>query len=396
MRSRPRRQWAAGLLVISCVVTVRAAWAEPYLAVREGYNCSACHTNVTGGGKRTDIVTTHPRELLHYPDFFPVLSSPADKFTGEVNKYIGVGGDLRVSNLATFQDQGVNGRVDNNKVFRGRLETDTLDTTEAALYMELRLIPDHLSLYVDQRFAPSTDTREAWGILRGLPLNGFVKAGRMFLPYGLELQDDTALIRGGNPKDASATTNFSFSTRQAGVEVGIEPGPYSAIVAVSDGSSGDRDLWVTGTVSAMWTDVPIVHNVFAGGSAAHMGGSSDNVEFGFFGGSNLGPLTGLAEVDFLETRTAVSGGHQGTFITYGELDYLLLDWLNVKGTIDYADDDGDLSSRADDSENRVSFGLEPFLSRFLQTRIFYRVGNGIETKATHNQNQLLAELHLFF
>ena len=372
----------------------RAAWAEPYLAVREGYNCSGCHTNVTGGGKRTEIVTTHPREILRYPDFLGTFSSPADKFTGEVNKYIGVGGDLRVSNLATFQDQGVNGRVDNNKVFRGRLETDSLDATEAAVFLELRLIPDALSFYVDQQFATSTQTREVWGMLRGLPWNGFIKAGRMFQPYGLQLQDDTAFIRGG--ANVSATTNFSFNTRQPAAEIGIEPGPYSAIVAVSDGTSKDRDLWVPGTVSAMWTDLPVVRNVFVGGSAAHMGGQSENFEFGFFGGTNLGPLTGLAEVDFLDTRTPTSGGHQGTFISYGELDYLALGWLNVKGAISYADDDGDLSSRADDSENVVRVGVEPFLNRFLQLRVFYQVSNGVENKPNHNQNQLLTELHLFF
>jgi len=388
------RTWPAVAVVTMWLLSAAASRAEPYIAVREGYNCSGCHTNITGGGKRTDIVMTHPREILRYPDFLGTFTTPADKFTGEVNKYIGLGGDLRVSNLATFQDQGVNGRVDNNKAFRGRLETDTLDTTEATVFFELRLIPDYLSFYLDQQFATSAQTREVWGLLRGLPFNGFIKAGRMFLPYGLQLQDDNAFIRGGT--NGSATTNFSFNTRQPGVEIGIEPGPYSAILAVTDGTSGDRDVWVTGTVSAMWTDIPIVRNVFVGGSGAHMGGSTDNVEFGFFGGTNLGPVTGLAEVDFLDTRSPTSNGHRGTFISYGELDYLALDWLNVKGTIDYADDDGDLSNRSDDSENRVSFGIEPFLNRFTQVRIFYRVSNGVENKPNHNQNQLLAELHLFF
>lgn len=383
-----------GVVALVVWIVASVAQAEPYLAVREGYNCSGCHTNITGGGKRTDIVATHPHDILRYPAFLGDLASPTDKFTGEINKYVSVGGDLRVSNLATFQDLGNNGRVDNNKAFRGRLETDTIDATEAVTFLEVRLIPDHLSFYLDQRFSPNTDTREVFGLLRGLPANGFIKAGRMFLPYGLQLQDDNAFIRAG--QNGSATTNFSFNTRQAAVELGIEPGPYSAIIAVSDGSSGDRDVWVTGTVSAMWTDLPVVRNVFAGASAAHMGGGSQNFEFCFFGGTNLGPVTGLAEVDFLDTRTSTSDGHRGTFISYGELDYLALDWLNVKGTIDYADDDGDLSQRSDDSENRVSFGLEPFLSRFLQLRLFYRVSNGVESKPNHNQNQLLAELHLFF
>jgi hypothetical protein len=382
------------MLVAWLSMAASTAHAEPYLAVREGYNCGGCHTNVTGGGKRTDIVATHPRELLRYPKWLGTFASPTDKFTGEVNKYIGLGADLRVTNLATFQDRGVDGRVDNNEAFRGRLETNTLEVSEAVTFLELRLIPERLSFYLDQRFAPNTDTREVFGILRGLPFNGFIKAGRMFLPYGLQLQDDSSFIRGG--QNGSATTNFSFNTRQTAVEVGFEPGPYSAILAVSDGSAGDRDLWMTGTVSALWTDLPVVRSVLLGGSASRMGGGSENVQFGFFGGTNLGPFTALAEVDILATRVSAADGSHGTFIGYGELDYLLGGWLNLKGTFDYADDDGDLSQRADDSENRFGIGLEPFLTRFLQTRLFYRVSNGIRSKASHNQSQILAELHLFF
>lgn len=388
----PHRTFAV-VVLWGMLLLARAAQAEPYLAVREGYNCSGCHTNVTGGGKRSDIPTIHAHDILHYPNWFGKFSNPTDPFTGEVNKYISLGGDLRVSNVATFQDQGANGRVNNNTAFRGRLQTDTLDVNEAETYLELRLIPEMLTFYLDQEFAPSTDTREVFGLLRGLPFNGFVKAGRMFLPYGLQLLDDTAFIRGG--RNGSSTTNFSFNTRQAAFEVGVEPGPYSAIFAVSNGASGDRDVWVSGTVSAMWTEVPVVRNVFLGGSAAHMGGSVDNVEFCFFGGSNLGPLTGLGEVDFLETNTATAG-QQGTFIGYGELDYLLMRWLNLKSTVSYSDDDGDLTSRANDSENVVTVGLEPFLNRFVQTRLTYSVSNGVESKPNHNQDLWIAELHLFF
>ena len=57
--------------------------------------------------------------------------------------------------------------------------------------------------------------------------------------------------------------------------------------------------------------------------------------------------------------------------------------------------DGTLGN-TNDSENRVRFGLEPFLNRFLQPRLFYSISNGVQSNPTHNQNVLLAELHLFF
>lgn len=383
---------------VSCLLLWAApAFAEPYLAVREGMKCSACHTNMNGGGKRTDLVITHAREVLHYPNFFGTFSNPSQFFNGEINQYAAIGADMRVSNRAVFEDKpDSNGRVDNDEVFRGRLETDEFDVTELALYGELRLIPDMLTLYVDQRFQPQTDNREAFALLKGvLPWNGFVKAGRMFLPYGLQLQDDRAFIRGG--ANGSVNTGFSFNQQQAGVEVGFEPGPFSVQVALTDGAGGDRDLQVTGTAFALFDELPVVRNLLVGGSFSRVGppGNQTTV-FGFFTGTNFERLTLLAEVDFRDDKNSTTNGrHVGRFITYAEADYLLWDWLNVKATIDYADDDGDLASLTDDSEQRVGFGLEPFLNRFVQPRLFYWIGNGVRSQPSHNQNVLLAELHVF-
>lgn len=382
--------------------------AEPYIAVREGFRCSACHVNMTGGGKRTDLVATHARDILHYPNFFGKFSNPPEFFTGEINKYLALGADLRASNTAIFQDGKPDpdgtfrGQVSNDEVFRGRLEEDKLDVTEALGYLDVRLIPDYLTVYVDQRFQPTTDNREAFGLLRGvLPWNGYVKAGRMFLPYGLQLQDDTAFIRGGN--NGSVTTGFSFNVQQAAFEVGFEPGPFTVIAAVSDGSSNDRDVQITTTESVLLTDVPVVRTVLLGNSFSRVGppatgdhGSNQTVVFGFFAASNLGRLTYLGEADFRDDRSPDTNNHWvGRFIAYGEGDYLFFDWLNLKVAVDYSDSDGNIHD-VNDSENRVSIGLEPFLNRFLQPRLFYRVSNGVRKDPTHNQSIILAEIHALF
>src|SRR5437879_539140 len=91
-------------VVCSVVLPVMPVRAEPYFAVREGLKCSACHTNMNGGGKRSDLVSTHARDLLHYPTFFGVFSNPPEFFTGEINKYLALGADLRANETATFQD----------------------------------------------------------------------------------------------------------------------------------------------------------------------------------------------------------------------------------------------------------------------------------------------------
>ena len=390
---------ARKLLLIALLLGSSApAAAEPYFAVREGFKCSACHVNMTGGGKRTEFVSAHAKELLHYPSFIAALAKPADSFNGELfAPYVAIGANLRTSFTSTFQAQGDDGDVKNDKVFRSRLDDIDIAVTDALGYLEVRLIPDWLTFYLDQRFAPQTTTREVWGMLR-LPWDVYLKGGKMFLPYGLELQDDTAFIRGG--RNGSVTTGFSFDQQQPAFEIGWEPGPIAAAFAVSDGAGDDRDVQVTGTVYSLFTEVPVVRNVLVGGSGSRVGPpGTETIVAGFFGGFNLFGFTYLGECDFgwyRDNSNPSTKDTHGRFIHYSELDYLLFKWLNVKATIDYADDDGDLTQRTNDSENRVSFGLEPFFAKFLQTRLFYRIGNGVRSNPGHNQNQLIAEIHVFF
>src|SRR2546426_12806219 len=88
-------------LAVSILLLSAPTLAEPYFAVREGLRCSSCHTNMNGGGKRTDLVSTHARDLLHYPTFFGAFSNPPEFFSGEINKYLALGADLRANETAT-------------------------------------------------------------------------------------------------------------------------------------------------------------------------------------------------------------------------------------------------------------------------------------------------------
>lgn len=390
------RWWIIALCAVALSLATMAE-AEPYIAVREGYKCSACHVNMTGGGMRTSFVAAHAREILHYPDWFAALTRPADAFTGEVNQYVALGADLRTSLSFIMQDKGSDGTVKNNVVFRGRLDETDVSVDEAVGYLNVNLIPDWLTVYLDQRFAPSVDTREIWGMLY-LPWDAYLKAGKMFLPYGLQIQDDTAFIRGG--RNGSATTGFSFNVSQPAFEAGWEPGPFSISTAVSQGVVNDRDVQVTGTAYGMFGGLPVVRDILAGVSGSYNGGDSQTSLIGLFAGFNLGRFTYVGEVDFRNDDfvdgTTGQRYNVGTFMTYSEGNYLAFDWLNVKVAFDYADWSGTLPRQGHDAENRFSIGLEPFLARFLQVRTFYRVGNGIESNPSHNQDIWSAEIHVFF
>ena len=152
----------------------------------------------------------------------------------------------------------------------------------------------------------------------------------------------------------------------------------------------------------MFTDLPVVgnrvRNFLIGGSATRVSPSgSDTVVAGAFTGFNTGLFTYLDEVDFRwDKNVATDNQRRGHFIHYSEGNFLLFDWLNAKIAFDYADYDGDLAQSGDDNENRFSVGLEPFLARFLQLRLSYRISNGVRSRPDHNQNLLIGELHVFF
>ena len=78
---------------------------------------------------------------------------------------------------------------------------------------------------------------------------------------------------------------------------------------------------------------------------------------------------------------------------YGEANYLWRDWMNTKVAFDIYDPS---DNEAEDTLTRISFGIEPFIDRFLQLRLFYRIFNGPENLPATNRDELTLEAHLFF
>ncbi len=396
------------LAILLAGVLLGSAWearAEPYMAIREGRKCGACHVNLRGGGMRTLLAITHMKEITHYRDLFPEFEETSESFNGQITSFFSIGGDLRVDDAIVFQDEpNAEGRVPNDKVFRSRVDENILEVREAALYGRVDLYQEYLSFYIDVSFAPGgTNVREVFGLLRGLlPWDGYVKAGRFYLDYGLGYETDD-LFSLDNPSQnlfVRGRTGTAFTAYDDGIEIGLQPGPFHIAASVTDGPAGDADVRVTFTAYAMLRDLPVIDNAILGASLLRVAPTgSERIAYGFFAGANLGRLEYHAEVDFIHDdldATATAPAKQvGTFLAYGELNYLLLDWINTKLFGEYADNDG-RPDMIDTAQNRFGVGIEPFLSRFLQARLFYSVANGPENLPIANQNWLVMELHLFF
>lgn len=341
------------------------AGAEPYLALRTGYKCSQCHVNRTGGGKRTGFGVVYSQ--IRLPLLVAKLDGGSGLFARELNEQISLGGNLRTANTTTF---------------RGGKDDNALTLTEANLYVEAEVVKGLLSFYFDETLGPGgASNREAFGLIQGLPLDGYVKAGRLLLPFGFRLLDDQAFIR--------QRTGFNYTTSDLGVEVGLEPGPLSFAAALSNGTQGGPENNAAKQFSLVGSTV--FRSFRVGGSfSQNKSPAGTRRVFGAFGGFNLGRFTFLGEADRIEDDAGGQETWQNLFFLEGDL--LLTRGVNLKATYEFLDPNTRIGENA---RTRVRVGLEPFLTQFLQLGVFYVFNQDIP-RSRSDQDQLTIELHTFF
>ena len=354
------------LLLLACA----AAHAEPYLAVAYGYKCGQCHVNPTGGGERNTFgeifsQTTLPAEHI---------DTGTDIWTGALNKFIAIGGDVRYQ----FEAQQVPGQTTTNQ----------FDLEQARAYLSVNVIPDRLLLYADEQVAPGQAlNREAWGMFWWGEHTWYVKAGQMYLPFGLRLQDQTAFVK--------QVTGINMTTPDNGMELGYEHGPWDAQLAISNGtaaaaptSNGKEESLQGQYVSNHWR-----FGLAANFNDANPDGSREM--YGMFGGLHTGPIAWLLEADAIDdhSRPPGPGGQQRQLVGLLEANYAIRRGNNLKITYEYFDPDRDVSH---DQQTRWSFVYEWTPVQFLQVRGGARLNDGIPQAPDQHLHLYFVELHGFF
>lgn len=356
------------LLAILALAVSASAAAEPYLAVFAGQKCGTCHVNPTGGGKRTAYGAVYGQSELSRE--FLEVGGRTEYLTGEINRWLAVGGDYR-------------GRFSYTDIPNQDSESD-FDTERATLYAELRLIPGFLSLYIDEQVAPGSATsRELYALLT--PANGryTLKAGKFFLPYGLRLEDDTAFIR--------QATGINFDTPDNGVEAGLELGPWSAQLALTNGTSGaaenDSGKQLSGLVS-------YVRSRWRVGASLNFNDADagDRRLAGMFVGLRTGPVAWLAEVDWINDEGTTTG-ERDLLAGLAEGNWRIARGHNLKLTYEYFDPDDDVD---EDEQTRYSVVWEYSPVQFTQLRVGARIYDGIPQNDLQNRDEAFAELHVYF
>ncbi len=336
------------------------ASAEPWIAIRTGLKCSACHVNRSGGGARNDFGSIYAQTLLTW--------APGTVRSRALNEFLFLGLDFRLRASGTVSQA---------------TPRTSFDLDEAQAYLEARLVRDRVALYIDQTLGPNRAVaRELFLLLEKLPLNGYAKAGKLLLPYGLRLKDDAEFVRG--------ITGFTYATPDQGVELGIEPGHWSVAIALANGNVGAAEDDSGKLASVTVAHVRPGYRIGLSGSRNTGDGFRRDV-YGGFGGLRLGPLGFLAEADQVEER-AQGGAIRRQLVAVVEGDLWLRQGLNAKVTYGHHDRDRDV---ADDQRVRWRFGLEAFPDPFVQLSGFYILEDDVP-QAQDDLDRVLLELRLHF
>lgn len=361
--------YLAGLLALAILLGGGRAIAEPYLAVRMGLKCTSCHVNPTGGGLRTNFGDVFSQtELPAHP-----LHGDWGLWTGAVTQWLRMGGDFRYD--ANFTRTP------------GEAGTDHLQIQQGRLYGEAEAIPDRLIFYVDEQVTPGPGApinHEAYAIYWSAAHDWYIKAGRMYLPFGFRLEDQTAFVY-----DVSSITMYAPDN---GVEFGWLRGHWDTQVTVTNATAAGALPSTSGKEYGL--QASYVEPQWRAGVTAHEDDSpfARRKIFGVFGGLHTGPVDWLGEIDSVENEFAPLNGVTEAAALL-EADWLIRPGNNLKLTLERYDPDRDVH---DNERSRYSLVYELTPIQFVQLRAGVRDYYGPRGIASESSNLYFIQLHVFF
>ena len=357
---------ALAVLCAGIALSSQAVRAEPYFAVYKGLQCSACHSHPAGGGKRTAFGNAFAQTELPAERVGP---ADAELWTGAVSRWLAVGANLRADyRYADIPNQDV---------------TSEFAVRRGTAYLEATLVPNRLSVYVDEQFAPGANlNREAYVRLDSAGGRFHLIGGQFFLPYGLRFQDDTAFVR--------EATGTNFTNPDRGLQIGYDSGPWSTQLSLTNGTGGGPETDTGKQIS--WAGQYVRQGWRIGASANLNDADAGNREMGnLFAGLRTGPIVWLAEADLIQDDTP--GGEETEAIAgYLEADWLFGNGHNLKFAYDYFDPDDDV----DENHNvRWSLLWEYVPMQFLQFRLGARIYDAPPEDDFLNRDEYFLEIHGF-
>lgn len=361
------KNYFAFLICVMGLLLINTAHAEPYLAIKNNTQCSTCHVNPAGGGARNTYGAYYGTHVL------PQTAGSLELFdAGKFGETLRIGGDLRTNYYQSDRDEGE--------------DTRGFETQSGQLYVVLQPKDSRFSLYIDEQIAPGGALNRETFILTKLNGNHFLKAGRIMLPYGIRLEDDSAFIR--------QASGFNFDTGDNGVELGLQYTKTLFNFALSNGSSGlnndDKNLQFLSRAEYLGNNWRI------GATALYNDAEAGaRTQANLFGGFVWQGFVFLAEADLIEDESIenLPNEYQEQRVGLLEVNREISKGYNLKLTTEFLDPDTNI-----DENQRVRHSLlleyTPFAN--LQIRGGLRKGDDIPQRDAGNYVDFFAQLHFYY
>ena len=352
----------------------------PRFALKWNDNCAECHVNPTGGTMRN--------ENGWYYGMYPMsLMSPRDTnltLSPKLNDNISFGFDFRGQYLYSEEYS----------------KTD-FQNMSGAVYADIKLSSD---IEVASRYDFVQQIWEAYGLLKLLPNNGYIKGGTFTPNYGIRIDDHTAYTRGGDFGIVSSTGKQGLMYTPFYTESGVEIGAYVndwAFITASVGKPNNAQFFEADpTYTARVEFSPAIERVgflFGGSYAAHKTKIflppnfiktilATDLYGGFFG-IGYDKFSLLAEYD-------IAKDYQGRDIksaaAMAEFTYLIT--VGLEALVRY--DRWDPNSGVDNDElSHIIVGLEFYPYSFIEVKTQYRFQ--LEEPKVDN-NAVVMQIHFWY
>jgi len=352
-------------------------FALPRFASRVGAKCQACHVNPSGMGMRNTFGSTYGREELPVRTY-KYVADTSDDGKPTVTKEDITNIDDFSTNITPNLSYGADFRT--LYFYEANNKTSSLFQMQGDLYLNFRLNRQFL-LYVDKELYTGF---EVFGLAKVLPLGGYLKIGQFIPAYGTKIDDHTTFIRGGpyfslNPALSNYRQGLVFGdhSEQTGIEAGISPSVFFLQVGLFDGApyaglnatgaTKFKTVSVRGDATVQSEDI----NINVGGSFYNDPNPDPTEKATFYGGFGsitvLKTLTLNGEFDYIQTP--VIGVNTTGYMSYTELNYMVINGVDLKLGYDFYDPDINLKTG---TESRITIGGEFFLMSGVEVRPLYR------------------------
>ncbi|GEM_PF-518736 len=397
-------QFLLSFFLISCFITLNA-YSYPKFAAYTGEKCQSCHVNPDGGQIRHMGGIKYAESNL-YMEMFKKFNKDAE-FDTRVGKVLQIGGDLR---LGAFDIQG--GRTDNEGSNSGK-SLNSLFAMQGDLYINAAL-----GKIVDILLNPSMEydnyppVFEMYGMLHNLPAGLYLKVGKLRPNFGIKLPEHRPYQRFFN--------TFAPYNPDAGIEVGISPGPFTLTAGMFNGiisnftngggptdfdsdngkefvASGDfrwasKKSKFTVGIGASFLNNPYRLTVRPSGNTYD---AVNQIEAAFVSFGFVQRIALLGEIDFNSQKYATDSANiKQLFNTYfGELDARLIKGLELK--LQYEKFDNQLGTKNGDGERiRYSGGFVIFPLQGFEVEAMYRMAKTYPDTQFYNESNVV--FHFYF